>query len=185
MTGDGFNTNHRNMEWSTPTHPVQADATSCKIWCWTKVPTVTKHLPHHNKYVLDSEPRITRSTEQGLWMWFSEEGKNDNLLPGSAAIPSLAGVHQEDFRNHTSENTSRKEKSQKEIAHDVVEGEVTGGGSNDELSLRRLPHSIPLPLATTPQAISIHPSKEWIVLGVDGRLVLLVNRGNCRYDNTR
>ena len=31
--------------------------------CWTSVPTVTKILPHHNKYVLDSQPRILREKE--------------------------------------------------------------------------------------------------------------------------
>lgn len=182
ITNDS-NSHKKSMEWSTPIQPVEVDATPCNLWCWTKVPAVTKQLPHHNKYVLDSEPRIIRSADRGLWMWLPQADKDDGVLSGSgtAAIRSLAGVNQRNVRNETDGNVATKQKTvELESSYmeedDGRENESDDREDNDDLLLQAVPHSIPLPFATTPQAIAIHPSKEWIVLGVDQRLVLLVGR---------
>ena len=110
-----------NYLWSVPVKPVAANYScdntgsagkngSNSILCWTSVPAVTKILPHHNKYVLTSQPRIVRKQESWLlWKdWRDQDNtdvENDQYstenaaqvhriqLPKSWTLPSVIAVH--------------------------------------------------------------------------------------------
>jgi hypothetical protein len=117
--------------YSLPPDPMRADTTtsSSQLMVWSDVPAVTKILPHHNKYVLDAQPKVTRPNQRALLM---------------------RHLQQERSTNTTTISTSTCSRTQ----------------------------SIPLLAAKTPQAIAVHPGLEWMVLGVDHRLVLMVGRGH-------
>ena len=114
-------TNQRNNYlWSLPVKPIAADychdssgsatksGSDC-VLCWTNVPAVTKILPHHDKYVVTSQPRIVRKQEV-LLLWkdlrtnhdlnYDADGSRDNAaqfhtipLPKLWTTPSVIAVH--------------------------------------------------------------------------------------------
>jgi hypothetical protein len=117
---DGTNNLHDNL-WSLPLQPVASDHSSsggshsseyntkngnATITCWTSVPAVTKILPHHDKYVLDSQPRILRESKSVLFwkdwrrssqsmddgsLW--EKDVHDIPIPKSWTTPTVIAVH--------------------------------------------------------------------------------------------
>jgi hypothetical protein len=117
---DGNNNLHDNL-WSLPLQPVASDCSSSSgshssacntnngnatITCWTSVPAVTKILPHHNKYVLDSQPRILRESKSVLFWkdWRRSSTSSDDgsqgeedvqaiPIPKSWTTPTMIAVH--------------------------------------------------------------------------------------------
>lgn len=82
------------MAWSLPQEPVSVDTNS--VFCWTDVPAVTRILPHHNKYVADSQPRIIRSEKKALlWKDISKDGPTHTIpLPKEwRTLPRAIAVH--------------------------------------------------------------------------------------------
>ena len=79
---------------SLPREPIAADAST--VLCWTDVPSVTKVLPHHDKYVLDSQPQIIRSeTRALLWKEISSDDSPTTipLSKGFKSLPQVLMVH--------------------------------------------------------------------------------------------
>ena len=65
LNADGTTTQVNKEEWSQPQDPIFS-CMNTNLLCWPDVPAVTKVLPHHNKYVLDSQRRIIRSNTRSL-----------------------------------------------------------------------------------------------------------------------
>jgi hypothetical protein len=111
----------QHSSWSLPADPIAVDKTHNSnhhlLCCWSDVPAVTNILPHHNKYVLDSQPRVVRSPKRAL------------------------------------------------LYRTITNGTVSAT------------QTMALPGSKAPQAIAVHPGGgphlEWIVMGVDHRLVLM------------
>ena len=109
-----------NYLWSLPVKPIAVDychdasgsasksGSDC-VLCWTNVPAVTKILPHHDKYVVTSQPRIVRKQEV-LLLWqdlrtnqdpsYKSDGSHGNAaqfrtipLPKLWTTPSVIAVH--------------------------------------------------------------------------------------------
>jgi hypothetical protein len=117
---------HNYSSWSLPADPIAVDKTHSNhlLCCWSDVPAVTNILPHHDQYVLDSQPRVVRSQQRALL-----------------------------YRTITNNGTSTTTTQQTTMT---------------------------LPVSKAPQAIAVHPGGgphlEWIVMGVDHRLVLMAGR---------
>jgi hypothetical protein len=91
---DGEPVSLAKMAWSLPQEPVSVDTNP--VFCWTDVPAVTRVLPHHNKYVVDSQPRIIRSEKKALlWKDIVKDGPTHTIpLPKEWKIlPRAIAVH--------------------------------------------------------------------------------------------
>ncbi|KAG7367040.1 hypothetical protein IV203_029710 [Nitzschia inconspicua] len=79
--------------WSLPQHSVGVDFSEHCTICITDVPSVTKILTHHDKFVLDSQPNVIRSKKRSL-TFYSDQGRQAIKLPKSiAAVPQSLTVH--------------------------------------------------------------------------------------------
>jgi hypothetical protein len=85
--------------YSLPPDPMRADITtsSSHLMVWSDVPAVTKVLPHHNKYVLDTQPTVTRTNQRALLMRnLQQEGSsstntnNTSTSSRTQSVPLLA-----------------------------------------------------------------------------------------------
>ena len=110
---DGSLISTERKSWSLPYNATGIDLSNQVPACLVGVPTVTKILSHHDKFVLDSQPSTLVSNQHVL------------------------------------------------VVH----------GNDDEV------HNIPFPGAVKdlPQALAVHPSLEWIVVGERKRLHIMVN----------
>jgi hypothetical protein len=89
---DGTIIHTGKKSWSLPQNSVGVDL-SGDIFCMCDVPVVTKILTHHDKFVLDSQPKIVRSTKRSLLI-FSEHGKQSISLPKKfTQVPQSLSVH--------------------------------------------------------------------------------------------
>ena len=88
------------VSWSAPIEAMAAD--SAPGFCFSDVPSVTRVLPHHNKYVLaDSQKTtVTHSKARGLlWKDFSHgdaESSAPSFVPlpkGCRRLPQTIAVH--------------------------------------------------------------------------------------------
>jgi hypothetical protein len=90
LNPDGTSTETKKQEWSQPQDPIGVCMNSRMI-CWSDVPAVTKILPHHNKYVLDTQRRIVRSGKRALL--YRDEGTTHSIkLPGKD-MPQTVAIH--------------------------------------------------------------------------------------------
>jgi len=109
---DGTPISTNQKSWSLPYNRVGIDLSSNQVLaCFVGVPTVTKILSHHDKFVLDSQPNTIVSKEISF------------------------------------------------IVHDM---------DNDTHKI-----SFPGVVKELPQALAVHPSLEWIVIGVRNKLLVL------------
>jgi hypothetical protein len=91
---DGEPVSLAKIAWSLPQEPVSVDTKS--VFCWTDVPAVIRVLPHHNKYVVDSQPRIIRSEKKALlWKDIVKDGPTHTIpLPKEwRTLPRAIAVH--------------------------------------------------------------------------------------------
>lgn len=87
---DGSSTIMKKKEWSQPQDPIGTCMNS-RLICWSDVPAVQKILPHHNKYVLDTQPRIIRSTKLAL-LYRDAATTHSIKLPGKE-MPRTIAIH--------------------------------------------------------------------------------------------
>lgn len=115
---DGSLIDTERKSWSLPYNSIGVDLSDQVPACFVGVPTVTKILSHHDKFVLDSQPSTVVCDQKVLM------------------------VHGND-------------------------GEI---------------HNIPFPgaLKALPQALAVHPSLEWIVLGERKRLHIMLNTARAK-----
>jgi hypothetical protein len=89
---DGTFVDNGQQSWSLPQTSV-ATCLSHDLICVVDVPTVTKVLSHHDKFVLDSQPNIIRSKQRYLIV-HSEQGKRRISLPKNIGrIPQNLTIH--------------------------------------------------------------------------------------------
>ena len=88
------------VSWSAPIEAMAAD--SAPGFCFSDVPSVTRVLPHHNKYVLTDSQKttVTHSKARGLlWKDFSHgdaESSDPSFVPlpkGCRRLPQTIAVH--------------------------------------------------------------------------------------------
>lgn len=91
---DGSLIDSERMSWSLPYNSVGVDLSDQAPACFVGVPTVTKILSHHDKFVLDSQPSTLVSDQQVL-MVHGNDGEIQNIpFPGSLkALPQALAIH--------------------------------------------------------------------------------------------
>jgi hypothetical protein len=91
-SADGTIIDVGQQSWSLPQSAVGVHL-SYDVICMVDVPTVTKVLSHHDKFVLDSQPNITRSKQKSLIV-YSEQGKRKIYLPNNICrLPQSLTLH--------------------------------------------------------------------------------------------
>lgn len=92
QSADGTIIQTGRKTWSLPQYSVGAHLSN-HVMCITDVPSVTKILSHHDKFVLDSQPNVIRSNKRSLSI-FWDEGRQSISLPKSIArLPQALIVH--------------------------------------------------------------------------------------------
>mmetsp|Transcript_13469 Transcript_13469/g.15390 ORF Transcript_13469/g.15390 Transcript_13469/m.15390 type:complete len:769 (-) Transcript_13469:64-2370(-) len=90
--GSLINTDDRRS-WSLPYHPIGVDMSS-QVACWIGVPTITKVLAHHDKFVLDSQPHTVVSKKRVLMVYtFDKEIRSIQLPKAVKDLPQSLVVH--------------------------------------------------------------------------------------------
>jgi hypothetical protein len=90
--GSLINTDDKRS-WSLPYHPIGVDISS-RVACWVNVPTVTKVLAHHDKFVLDSQPNTIVSKRRALMVHtFDQEIHSIQLPKAVKDLPQSLVIH--------------------------------------------------------------------------------------------
>jgi hypothetical protein len=90
--GSLINTDDKSS-WSLPYHPIGVDISS-RVACWVNVPTVTKVLAHHDKFVLDSQPNTIVSKRRAMMVHtFDQEIHSIQLPKAVKGLPQSLVVH--------------------------------------------------------------------------------------------
>ena len=90
--GSLINTDDKRS-WSLPYHLIGVDISS-RVACWVNVPTVTKVLAHHDKFVLDSQPNTIVSKRRTLMVHTNDQEIHSIQLPKAVKdLPQSLVVH--------------------------------------------------------------------------------------------
>ncbi|OEU16368.1 hypothetical protein FRACYDRAFT_238959 [Fragilariopsis cylindrus CCMP1102] len=90
--GSLINTDDKRS-WSLPYHLIGVDISS-RVACWVNVPTVTKVLAHHDKFVLDSQPNTIVSKRRTLMVHTNDQELHSIQLPKAVKdLPQSLVVH--------------------------------------------------------------------------------------------
>ena len=91
--GSLINTDDRKS-WSLPYNKIGVDLSNQAAVCWVGVPTVTKVLSHHDKFVLDSQPSTIVSKRRALMVRGIDNEIHNIPLPGTVKdLPQSVAVH--------------------------------------------------------------------------------------------